>query len=51
MLDEAVFDLARPDAVTGCLENVVSTALVPEVAIRIAPRQIAGTAPVTREFT
>ncbi len=45
MLHEAVFDLARADAITRGLEHVVGAALVPEIAIDIHHRGVAGAAP------
>ena len=50
VLDQAVLDLARPDAVAGGLEHVVGAALVPEVAVGIARGQVAGAAPVAGEL-
>ena len=47
VLDQAVLDLARTDAVACGLEHVVGPALVPEVAFGVAHRQVAGAAPVT----
>ena len=46
MLDEAVLDLGRADAVAGGLEHVVGAALVPEVAVVVARGDVAGAAPV-----
>ncbi len=46
VLDQAVFDLAGPDAVAGGLEHVVGAPLVPEVAVGVAGGQVAGAAPV-----
>ena len=46
MLDEAVLDLGRADAIAGDLEHVVGAALVPEIAVVVARRDVAGAAPV-----
>ena len=45
VLDEAILDLARADAVAGGLEDVVAAALVPEVAVVVHHRGVAGAAP------
>jgi hypothetical protein len=50
MFDQAVLDLARADAVARGLEHVVGAALVPEVTVGVAHRQVAGAAPVAGEF-
>src|SRR3954471_19185095 len=50
VLDQAVLDLARPDAVTSGLEHVVGPPLVPEIAVGIARGEVAGAAPVAREL-
>jgi hypothetical protein len=48
--DEAVLDLGRADTIAGRLEHVVGAALVPEIAVGIALREIAGAAPVAGEL-
>ncbi|OBQ31652.1 MAG: hypothetical protein AN485_23500, partial [Anabaena sp. MDT14b] len=50
MLDQAVLDLARADAVAGGLEHVVAAALVPEVAVLVANGHVACAAPVAGVF-
>ena len=50
VLDQAVLDLARPNAVARGLEHIVAAALVPEVAVRIAHCQVSGAAPVAGEL-
>jgi len=45
VLDQAVLDLARADAVAGGLEHVVAAALIPEITVGIHHRGIAGAAP------
>ena len=41
-LHDDVFDLERPDAVAGGLDDVVRAANVPVEAVLIAPREVAG---------
>ena len=50
MLDEAVLDLRGADPVSRRLEHVVRAALVPEVTVGVALREIAGAAPVAGEL-
>src|SRR3954470_17148619 len=50
MPDEAVLDLGRPDPVAGRLEHVVGATLVPQVAVVVGHRDIAGAAPVAGEL-
>ena len=50
MPDEAVLDLRRSDPVARGLEHVVGAALVPEVAVGVALREVAGAAPVAAEL-
>src|SRR4051812_20104043 len=50
MLDQAVLDFARADAVARGLEHVVGPALVPEIAFRVPRGQVAGSAPVAGEL-
>src|SRR5439155_16831863 len=50
MLHQAVLDLRGTDAVARALEHVVGAALVPEIAVRIALREIPGAAPSAGVF-
>ena len=50
MLDQTVFNFARPYAVTRRLEHIVRTALVPEVTIGVAGSEVTGAAPVASEL-
>src|SRR5436189_473083 len=46
MLDQAVLDLGRTDAISGGLEHVVGAALVPQVTVVIDARLVAGARPL-----
>src|SRR5438034_9215888 len=50
MLHQSVLDLRGTDAVARALEHVVAAALVPEIAVRIALREIPGAAPPAGVF-
>ena len=50
VLDQTVLYLTRADAVARSLEHIIRAALVPQVAIGIAHRQVAGAAPVGCEL-
>src|SRR5262245_6162996 len=45
MAHETALDLRRADAIAGGFEHVVDTALIPEITVSVAPREIAGAAP------
>ena len=45
MLDQAILDLAGPDAVACGLEHVVAAAVIPEAAVGVHHRHVAGAAP------
>ena len=47
-LHDDAFDLERPDAVAGGLDDVVRAADIPEVAVLIPPGQVAGVVPCRR---
>ncbi len=51
VLDQAVLDLRRPDAISGDLEHVVRAALIPEIAVGVDGRDVSGAAPVARVFS
>src|SRR5690606_26249613 len=50
VLEQAVLDLARADAVARRLEYVVGPAGIPKVAVLVHARQVAGAAPVAGEL-
>ena len=50
MLDQAVFNFSRADAVARRLEHVVGAALVPKVAVLVGHGHVARAAPVTCVF-
>src|SRR5437764_7831857 len=50
VLDQAILDLAGPDAVARRLEHVVGASLVPEIAVDVARSEVAGAAPVAGEL-
>src|SRR5258706_13818720 len=47
---QAVLDLRGTDAVTRALEHVIGAALVPEIAFRVALREVSGAAPSADDF-
>ena len=49
MLHQGALDLERTDEMAGRLDHVVGAADEPEVAVAVAPRQIAGQVPVADE--
>ena len=50
MPEQALLDLAGTDPVARRLDDVVGAALEPEVAILVAPRQVAGAQPGAAEL-
>ena len=50
MPDQAVFDLARPDPVTRGLEQVIRSALIPEIAAVGQNSEVTGEPPVAAKL-
>ena len=49
VLEQRALDLERADEVSGRLDDVVRATDEPEVAVGVAPREIAGQVPLARE--
>src|ERR1700733_12823217 len=50
MLEQAILDLGRTDAIAGGGDDIVLAAQVPEVAILVLPPEIAGQQKLAGEF-
>ncbi len=50
VFQQAVLDLRGTDAVARTLEHVIGAALVPEIAVRVALREVPGAAPFAGVF-
>src|SRR5215470_14589605 len=50
MLHQAILDIGRTDAIAAARNQVVLTPLVPDVAVAVLDRDIAGQAPIANKF-